>query len=118
MAASTITRVAWTDGAAGTVINNARKNSDIYDKIDQMFAGVGAYATLELGGSLQLDGGVLTFVGLGSAPGVSGASNLRMYYDTSLGFVASANAGPYVPIGTPPYQAPSIICRHRDVVRN
>lgn len=56
MAASTITRVVWTDGAAGTVVNNARKNSDLYDKIDQMVAGAGAYATLTLGGKLSVEG--------------------------------------------------------------
>jgi hypothetical protein len=50
MAASTITRVTWTDGAAGTVVNNARKNSDFYDKVDQMFAGAGSYATFTFGG--------------------------------------------------------------------
>src|SRR4029077_10297781 len=61
MAASTITRVTWTDGAAGTVINNARKNSDIYDKIDEMFAGAGAYATFALGGLLRVEGGQIAF---------------------------------------------------------
>lgn len=56
MAASTITRVPWTDGPAGTVVNNAVKNSDIYDKIDQMFAGAGSYATFEFGGGVKVDG--------------------------------------------------------------
>jgi hypothetical protein len=56
MAASTITRATWTDGAAGTVVNNAKKNSDIYDPIDQMFAGSGSYATFVFGGAVGSDG--------------------------------------------------------------
>lgn len=56
MAASTITRVTWTDGAAGTVVNNAKKNSDIYDPIDQMFAGSGSYAVFTFGGGVGSDG--------------------------------------------------------------
>lgn len=41
MAATTISRATWTDGAAptGTLINNARLQADIYDKIDAIFAG-------------------------------------------------------------------------------
>lgn len=60
MAASTITRVAWTDddgsGTTGTIITNARKNSDIYDPIDAMFAGTGSYTTFEFGGAVKVDG--------------------------------------------------------------
>jgi hypothetical protein len=61
MASSTITRVAWTDGPSGTVINNARKNSDIYDKIDEMFAGAGAYATFVFGGAVGIERGQIVF---------------------------------------------------------
>jgi hypothetical protein len=60
MAASVITRVTWTDddgtGTTGTIINNARLGSDIYDKIDQLMSGTGSYTTLELGGILKVDG--------------------------------------------------------------
>lgn len=40
MAATTISRATWTDGAAptGTVINNARLQADIYDKIDTLLS--------------------------------------------------------------------------------
>lgn len=82
MAASTITRVAWTDGASGTVVNNARKNSDIYDKIDQMFAGAGSYTTFEFGGNVQVDG-YLNLKGAGSDPAVSAASTARVAYNTA-----------------------------------
>jgi len=62
MAGSTITRVGWTDddgsGTTGTIINNARKNSDIYDPIDAMFAGTGSYTTFQVGGLLKADGGL------------------------------------------------------------
>lgn len=56
MAATTITRVTWTDGASGTVINNAVLHSDIYAKIDQMFAGAGGYATFTFGGLVAAEG--------------------------------------------------------------
>ena len=60
MAASTITRATWKDddgtGTTGTIINNARKNADIYDKIDEMFAGTGSYTTFEFGGGVKVDG--------------------------------------------------------------
>lgn len=59
MAASTITRATWTDddgtGTTGTIINNARLGSDVYDKVDQLFSGAGSYTTLELGGILLVD---------------------------------------------------------------
>ncbi len=81
MAASTITRVTWTDGAAGTVINNARKNSDIYDKIDEMLAGAGTYATLSLGGKLSVEGGQIVFPGTQNAS--SGVNTLDDYEEGS-----------------------------------
>jgi hypothetical protein len=41
MAATTISRATWTDGASptGTLINNARLQADVYDKIDALIAG-------------------------------------------------------------------------------
>lgn len=76
MAASTITRVTWTDGAAGTVINNARKNSDIYDKIDEMFAGAGSYTTFTLGGLLVVEGfGTHAFNASGTGPNLLSVRN-------------------------------------------
>jgi hypothetical protein len=64
MAASTITRDTWTNdtgsaatpNADGTVLNNAALQNNIYARIDQMFAGTGAYATWTLGGKLAVEG--------------------------------------------------------------
>ena len=60
MAASTISRATWTDdsgaGTDGTIINNARLQADVYDKIDAMFAGSGSYTTFEFGGGVKIDG--------------------------------------------------------------
>jgi hypothetical protein len=39
MAATTISRATWTDGVSGTLINNARLQADVYDKIDSLLAG-------------------------------------------------------------------------------
>jgi hypothetical protein len=38
MPASTISRATWTDGVSGTLINNARLQADIYDRIDTLIA--------------------------------------------------------------------------------
>jgi hypothetical protein len=68
MAVSTISRVTWTDddgsGTTGTILNNARLSGDIYDKVDAMFSGAGAYTTLEFGGGVTVDG-TLTLAGTG-----------------------------------------------------
>ena len=64
MAASTITRDTWTNdtgtaanpNADGTVLNNAALQNNVYARIDEMFAGAGAYATLTLGGKLAVEG--------------------------------------------------------------
>lgn len=57
--ASTITRPSITDddgsGTLGT-IDDAAFWDDIFDKIDQMFAGAGAYATFVFGGAVSLNG--------------------------------------------------------------
>jgi len=64
MAASTITRATWTNdtgtaanpNADGTILNNTRLQDDVYAKIDEMFAGAGAYVTFTLGGKIAADG--------------------------------------------------------------
>jgi hypothetical protein len=61
--ASTITRFSLTDDSGtpaspvgdGTILNNAFLQ-DIFDAIDEMFAGAGAYATFSLGGILSVAG--------------------------------------------------------------
>lgn len=60
--ASTITRDTWTNdtGTAaapnldGTVINNAALQNNVYARVDEMFAGAGAYATCDFGGSVRV----------------------------------------------------------------
>lgn len=63
MAATVLTRSTWTDdngtGTTGTIINNAVLHSDIYDKVDQLFAGAGSYSTFTFGGSVAVDGAAL-----------------------------------------------------------
>lgn len=98
MAASTITRVTWIDGPAGTVINNARKNSDIYDKIDEMFAGAGSYATFTLGGKLAVEGfGTHTVSSGGSGGNILAIRNTTAgttnYGGLQVGNDTSANLG-------------------------
>jgi len=82
MAAATITRDAWTNdtGTAlnpnldGTVINNNVLQNHIYARIDEMFAGAGAYATFTLGGLFAADGfGVHAFNASGA-----GGNRLRI----------------------------------------
>lgn len=56
-AQSTITRTTWTDddgsGTVGTIINNAQLQL-IYDKIDLLISGTGAYTTLTFGGNVKV----------------------------------------------------------------
>ena len=62
MAASTITRDTWTNdtgtaaapNADGTVINNNALQNNIYARIDEMFAGAGAYAIFEFGAAVNV----------------------------------------------------------------
>lgn len=77
MAASTITRDTWTNdtgsaaapNADGTILNNSVLQNHIYARVDAMFAGAGAYATLTFGGLLAAEGfGTHTF----SAGGTGG----------------------------------------------
>jgi hypothetical protein len=53
MAATTISRATWTDGASptGTVINNARLQADVYDKIDSVLS-----SNITFGGLLHAEG--------------------------------------------------------------
>jgi len=59
MSASVVTRSTWTDDAgdniSGTIVGNAQLQA-IYDNIDVLFSGTGAYATLECGGGVKVDG--------------------------------------------------------------
>jgi hypothetical protein len=67
MAATVITRATWTDdngsGTTGTIIDNARKNADVYDKVDQMFAGGAGYTTFTFGGHVAIPAAKKLFVG-------------------------------------------------------
>lgn len=69
MAASTITRSALTNGT--TPWNASTVNSAVYDKIDELFGGVGTYATLELGGALKINGALTQLSNDGGALGTS-----------------------------------------------
>ena len=69
MAASTITRAALTNGS--TPWNVSTISSAVYDKIDEMFGGVGTYATLELGGALKINGALTQLTNDGGALGTS-----------------------------------------------
>lgn len=69
MAASTITRGTFVDGT--TPWNSSNISSLIYDRIDQLFSGVGGYATLELGGALKINGALTQLSNDGGALGTS-----------------------------------------------
>lgn len=94
MPPSQITRVTWTDdsgsGTDGTIITNAVKNSDIYAKIDEMFAGAGLYATFTFGGLVAAEGaGVHNF-----AATIAGAQSLRVRNSsTAVNALCSLDAG-------------------------
>lgn len=103
MAASTVTRATWTDddgsGLTGTILNNARLQADVYDKVDEMLAGSGSYAALTVGGRLRAEGGILDLKGV-SSPSVSASGDARIAYDSALGkLVASINAGAFKALG-------------------
>lgn len=94
MAASQITRATWTDddgsGTTGTIVTNAIKNSDIYAKIDEMFAGAGSYATFTFGGLVAAEGaGVHSFAAI-----IAGTQAVRVRNSsTGTGSMASLDAG-------------------------
>jgi hypothetical protein len=106
MAASTITRDTWTNDSGtpanpvgdGTLIGNTQLQNHIYARIDELFAGAGAYATLTLGGKLAAEGfGTHTFAAGGSGAHLisvrntaAGTTNVAGY---ELGNDASASAG-------------------------
>ena len=69
MAASTITRSALTNGS--TPWNVSTISSAVYDRIDELFGGVGTYATLELGGALKINGALTQLTNDGGALGTS-----------------------------------------------
>ena len=64
MAASTITRDAWTNdtgsaaspNADGTVLNNTVLQNNVYARVDELLAGAGSYATLTVGGKFAVEG--------------------------------------------------------------
>lgn len=111
MAVSTITRTHWTDddgsGTTGTIINEAQLQA-IYDAIDQLFAGAGSYTTFVIGGSLEVVGGAVTLDGLSSDPAASAANKATLYFNKTVNELRWSNqAGPYVPIGLPPWADPN-----------
>jgi hypothetical protein len=78
--ASTVTGFTWSDDTGtpaapagdGTTINNAELQK-IFAEVDALFSGAGAFATLTMGGLIQVDGaGVSVFDGTGSAGGLQG----------------------------------------------
>jgi hypothetical protein len=87
LAASTITRDTWTNdsGSAaspagdGTTINNAALQNNVYARIDAMFSGAGAYATLTFGGLIAAEGfGLHTF-----SAGGTGEQSIRVRNTTA-----------------------------------
>jgi hypothetical protein len=102
MAASTISRTAWTDGASGTVIDNAEKNSAIYDPIDSLIANA-----ITFGDTLAAEGlGDHIFSGSGSGGnivhvrnGTSGTTNKAAVHfgidgpDNDLGMIEAYTSG-------------------------
>lgn len=110
MASTTISRATWTDddgsGTTGTIINNARLQADVYDKVDALFTGA---STFEFGGKLKVDSsavdGLILLGGVDvtaiSAPAVSAAGHGRIYFDGADNkFKKSENASPYSNLST------------------
>lgn len=102
MSASTITRATWTDddgtGTTGTILNNARLQADVYDKIDAMFGGSGAYATLSSAGNLRAEGSKgLGIKGIATGSlALSSSGDGTIVYDSTIGALRkSLNAGAY-----------------------
>lgn len=85
MAASTITRSTWTDGAAGTVVNNARLQADVYDRVDALFT-----AAFTFGATLAVEGfGSHTF-----SAGGTGSNAISVRNTTAgTGNLATVNVG-------------------------
>lgn len=85
MAASVISRATWTDGVGGTVINNARLQGDVYDKIDALIA-----ATITFGNLLKAEG----FGTHGVSAGGTGTMRLQSRNTTAgTGNAASVDVG-------------------------
>lgn len=97
MAPTTISRATWTDddgsGTTGTIVNNARIQADIYDKIDALFSGA---ATFEFGGAVKVDGVTdlagykETLTALGNVSGGTVTFNLALGSAWSLRLTANA----------------------------
>jgi hypothetical protein len=85
MAASVSTRSSWTDdsgtGLTGTIINDAELQK-IYDAIDLLLSGTGAYTTLSTGGKLRVEGAGIQVKGA-AAPSVSAAGEAVVYVDST-----------------------------------
>ena len=91
--------------STGNLITASIYNTDIISNIIAIVAGLigQGFAAIDLLGA--------------TLPSVSAAGHALVAADAAGALWASSNGGPFVPIGTPPYQSPSFICRHRDVVR-
>lgn len=100
MAATTIGRATWTDGSSGTVINNARLQADVYDKIDAMIA-----AAITFGSTISAEGfGTYSFSAGGTGnntlsirnttAGTTNASVIRAGNDTTI------NVGEFIATST------------------
>lgn len=95
MPATVISRASWTDddgtGTTGTILQNARLQADIYDKIDALFSGA---ATFEFGGALKIDG-VLDVVGYKETKTdltvTSNTISINMALGSLFNFQATAN---------------------------
>lgn len=84
MAASTVTRDAWTNdtGTAanpnlnGTLLQNSVLQNHIYARTDEMFVGAGLYAIFTLGGLFSVEGfGTISFVAGGSGSHILSVRN-------------------------------------------
>lgn len=101
MAASLVTRSHWTDddgsGTTGTIINEAQLQL-IFDEIDLLISGTGAYAVLSVGGKFRIEGAGLQLKG-NAAPAVSAAGEAVLYVDsTKNALMLSENALPFSPL--------------------
>jgi hypothetical protein len=101
--ASTITRDIWVNDSGtpsspvgdGTLIGNAQLQNNIYARIDEMFAGAGAYTTLTIGGVLASEGfGVHTFSAGGSGSNILNIRNTLAGSTNLSGMLMGNDASP------------------------
>lgn len=95
MAASTVTRSHWVDddgsGTTGT-LGNESELQKIFDEIDLLISGTGAYVTLSAGGNLRAEGTIGLALKGQASPAVSAAGDASIVYDNIAGiFKASFN---------------------------